>query len=146
MPCSGDDLPSPNSAQGLSSQPPELKQEADGRATRRSKTALRWVDCWASCWSLPCRENCGASGFLDEQIYGLTTGAKAFAIHSVTDILGSTARVDVLLDGFEPTSLPQRRIVLRHRHLPDPARSFVLDLPLLNGAPSSSTLRNITPW
>ncbi|APD48968.1 proton extrusion protein PcxA [Synechococcus sp. CS-602] len=112
----GDDLPSPELLhKALSSRAAELKQEADGQSTRAIKNVLSdgvgLLGFVLVCF-LGREELRVLRGFLDEQIYGLSDSAKAFAIILFTDIFvgfHSPEGWTVLLDGVSNhLGLPQR--------------------------------------
>jgi hypothetical protein len=112
----GDELPSPESLhKALAARAEQLKEEADGQSTRAIKNVLS--DGFALLgFALICflgREDIRVlRGFLDEQIYGLSDSAKAFAIILFTDIFvgfHSPEGWTVLLDGISAhLGLPQR--------------------------------------
>ena len=112
----GDELPSQESLhKALAARAEELKQEADGQSTRAIKNVIS--DGFALIgFALICvmgREDIRVlRGFIDEQIYGLSDSAKAFAIILFTDIFvgfHSPEGWTVLLDGISGhLGLPQR--------------------------------------
>jgi hypothetical protein len=86
----GQDLPDPATMQkALASRAVELKEEADGQSTLAIKNVLSDAFGLIS-FGLVCllaREDIRMlRGFLDEQVYGLSDSAKAFAIILFTDI------------------------------------------------------------
>jgi len=138
----GDDLPSPELLhKALSSRAAELKQEADGQSTRAIKNVLSdgvgLLGFVLVCF-LGREELRVLRGFLDEQIYGLSDSAKAFAIILFTDIFCGFSQPGGLDGaarwGFEPPRFaPAGEFCAPvHRHLPgDPGHDLqVLDLPL----------------
>lgn len=102
----GEDLPDPAAMhKALASRAAELKQEADGQSTLAIKNVLSDAFGLLS-FGLVCllaREDIRVlRGFLDEQVYGLSDSAKAFAIILFTDIFvgfHSPEGWTVLLDG-----------------------------------------------
>jgi len=73
---------------------------APGRQKERAPdgVGIAWPSCWSA--SLQQEENCGClRGFLDEQIYGLSDSAKAFAINSVHPIFLWVFHSRRVLDG-----------------------------------------------
>ncbi|MCT0214398.1 proton extrusion protein PcxA [Synechococcus sp. CS-1324] len=112
----GDQLPTPEALHlALAARAEQLKEEADGQSTRAIKNVLS--DGFALLgFALICvlgRDDIRVlRGFLDEQIYGLSDSAKAFAIILFTDIFvgfHSPEGWTVLLDGISNhLGLPQR--------------------------------------
>lgn len=102
----GEDLPDPAAMhKALASRAAELKEEADGQSTLAIKNVLSDAFGLLS-FGLVCllaREDIRVlRGFLDEQVYGLSDSAKAFAIILFTDIFvgfHSPEGWTVLLDG-----------------------------------------------
>ncbi len=102
----GEDLPDPVAMhKALASRAAELKEEADGQSTLAIKNVLSDAFGLLS-FGLVCllaREDIRVlRGFLDEQVYGLSDSAKAFAIILFTDIFvgfHSPEGWTVLLDG-----------------------------------------------
>lgn len=102
----GEDLPDPAAMhKALASRAAELKEEADGQSTLAIKNVLSDAFGLIS-FGLVCllaREDIRVlRGFLDEQVYGLSDSAKAFAIILFTDIFvgfHSPEGWTVLLDG-----------------------------------------------
>jgi hypothetical protein len=102
----GEDLPDPAAMhKALANRAAELKEEADGQSTLAIKNVLSDAFGLIS-FGLVCllaREDIRVlRGFLDEQVYGLSDSAKAFAIILFTDIFvgfHSPEGWTVLLDG-----------------------------------------------